>query len=153
MGGPSPQTTIRNREMFALRSKGASLAELAERYGVTVQAVSHALKTYRERMPEESKEDMRKDLTEFYREQMYRMMTIAEKGPIPAYSNGRPIIDENDEMVQDYSGVAKSVDLAIKISGELRKMLGLDDATKIDTSGKIVHEIVGFTPEQIADLT
>lgn len=142
----------RNREMFELRSEGWSLAQLSDRYEITVAAVSLALKDYREKhIPESQKEDMRARISQIYDENLGALYRIAKAGPIPAYSNGRPVVvtEADDEAgtpavyADDWGGVLKARDAIVKVTQEMRKMYGLDEATKTDVSGKVTYEVVG----------
>lgn len=145
----------RNREMFELRCEGWKLSALADKYGVTVQAISLALKDYREKhVPAQAKEDMRAMIDEIYRENIAALYAIAKAGAIPAYSNGRPIVtgtDDagNDVYADDWSGAMKARDQIVKVTEAMRKMWGLDDATKIESSGEIRHTIVGIPIEDL----
>jgi hypothetical protein len=141
--------------MWSLVSRGWTQQRIAEKYEITQSAVALALRQFRESLPEDEKAIERAMMREFYRENMEAFADIAALGPIPAYSNGRPIVIEVDEdgtpieIAQDWSTVIKAREAAMRAADSVRKMLGLDEATKIDASGEIQHTIIGIPVEDI----
>lgn len=151
----STRNLARNREMYRLWIQGMPQHEIGAKFGILQSAVAIALKDFRENhISEQMKEDLRQELDAWYRDTLWDMQKIAELGPIPAYSNGRPIVtgqDENgdDVYADDWSGAIKARELQLKVQDARRKMLGLDDATKIENSGEIRHTIVGVPIEDV----
>lgn len=153
--GANHATQARDAEMFRLRAKGWSQRDLAERYDIGVAAVSAALKRYaRTHIKQETKDDLRDLIQDIYFENVRALYAIAEAGAIPAYSNGRPIVvgeddDGEDIYADDWSGAMKARAEIRAYTESLRKMLGLDDATKIESSGEVRHTIVGVPIEDV----
>lgn len=95
-------------------------------------------------------------MREFYRENMEAFADIASLGPIPAYSNGRPVVISEDddgipEIAQDWSTVIKAREAALRAADAVRKMNGLDEATKTDVSGgiEITTTLIGIPIEDV----
>lgn len=140
-----------------MSARGFTQAQIAAKYGITQQAVAAAIKVYREALPADEKAEQRMLMREFYRENMEAFARIASLGPMPAYSNGRKIIiseDENGEnqvVAEDWSTVIKAREAAMHAADSVRKMLGLDDATKIQANGEIEIslKLVGIDVEEL----
>lgn len=154
--GSNQATQARNAEMFELRARGWSQRDLAERYDIGVAAVSAALKSYaKTHIKPETKDELREIIKDIYFENIRSLYEIAKAGPIPAYSNGRPIVvveaedadDGTPVYADDHSGVIRARAEIRAYSESLRKMLGLDDATKIETSGGISITLIGKTDD------
>lgn len=139
--------------MWTLSARGWTQRQIGAKYGITQQAVALGIAAYRAALDPDEKAEERAMMREFYRENMEAFSRIADLGPIPAYSNGRPIVDEdadgNEIKVLDYSGVIKAREAAMHAADSVRKMLGLDDASKIESSGEVRHTIVGVPIEDL----
>lgn len=144
---------LRDAQIFRDHLSGRTQADLAREHGISQPSISVIIGKQRANTPEDVKEDMRKDIDAWYRRMIWDMQEIADAGPMPAYSNGRPILDEDEDgneiKVLDYSGVIKAKELQVKIQADRRKMFGLDDATKIESSGEVRHTIVGVPIEDV----
>lgn len=142
-------------DMFVLRCSGWTVAAIAAKYECSLRNVQQRLERHRKTLPETERADRRQEIEQFYQAQLRKVTDIASLGPIPAYSNGRPILvnpgwehDESDsstspEYAMDYTLVLRATDLAVKITGEIRKMYGLDEPTKVEQSGTVTFELVG----------
>jgi hypothetical protein len=52
----------------------------------------------------------------------------------PAYSNGRPIVDEDGVIVRDAGPRMAALDRIVKVEDRLAKLLGLDAPVKADVT-------------------
>lgn len=159
-----PRTAAENRaiaeDMYVLRCSGWTVAAIAGKYECSKPNVAKRLEAHRRTLPVVERQDRRQEIDGFYQAQLRKVTDIASLGPITAYSNGRPVLvnpdwDESDdasarpEYAQDYTVVLRATELAIKITGEIRKMYGLDEATKVEQSGTVTFELVGVPLEDV----
>ncbi len=59
--------------------------------------------------------------------------------------SGKPIA-----IVRDYAGRLRALDMALKADDTMAKRLGLDAASKVESTATVKYEIVGVDPEDLA---
>lgn len=85
-------------------------------------------------MPEDDLAEARKDHLDALRTLSRTAAELMDMEAPPAYSNGRPVLDEEGRMVRDYGTRLAALDRLLKINERAAKLLGLDAAVKADVS-------------------
>lgn len=144
--------SLRDVEIYEKRVRGASLAELAEEYGIHVSRVSQICAEVRRTLPDRSREELVRinhDQLEFLRDEVLNLARMTG-APITAGQHGDVLIDpDTGETVRDYSPRVKALQEAHRLILSKNKMLGLDAPTEVKTSGSVRYEIVGVDPEAL----
>jgi hypothetical protein len=120
--------------------------EIGERLGVTQQAVSDVLIRARAKLPPVDYEAMRRQSLELHEEIQRQALALAERegAPVTAGKDGDLVLDPSTgEHVRDYSLRLAALETARKADVEIRKLLGLDAATKTEVSGSVRYEVAG----------
>jgi len=120
---------------------------------ISMQRVSQILAEVKAKMPPIDLSEMRARSIELHLDVIKRAYEMAgmKGAPVTAGKDGEVVYDpEGGEVVRDYALRGSSLALVLKAEAELRKLLGLDAATKVETSGTVRYEVVGVDP---ADLT
>ena len=126
---------------------------IAEELGISQQRVSQIVARVRELLPPVDLEEHRQHAIELHLDVIKRAYEMAgmKGAPVTAGKDGTVVYDpESGDVVRDYALRGTALNLVIKAEAELRKLLGLDAATKVETSGTVRYEMVGVDP---ADLT
>ncbi|HEY6924939.1 MAG TPA: hypothetical protein VI653_15800 [Steroidobacteraceae bacterium] len=117
---------------------------IGERLGISQQQVSVMLAKAREKLPPVDLEAIRRESLELHYDTKRRALELAERlgAPVTAGKDGDLVLDpQTNEYVRDYSLRLAALDTARKADIEIRKLLGADSATKIETSGTIRYEV------------
>lgn len=137
----------RNGSIWRAYLLGTTQEELGERHGISQERVSAIIAAVRASIPET-------DLAKAKQEHLDVMRTLAQvaadimESPLPpAYSNGRPIIDENGEYVRDAGPRMQALDRLVKINERVAKVLGLDAPIQADVR---VSELENQASEEAA---
>ena len=120
---------------------------------ISQQRVSQILADIKAKMPPIDLSEMRARSIELHLDVIRRAYEMAgmKGAPVTAGKDGDIVYDpEGGEVVRDYALRGSALQLVIKAEAELRKLLGLDAATKIETSGTVRYVLEGSDP---ADLT
>src|SRR5688572_7411287 len=94
----------RNGEVWKAYIRGEVQVSIAERFELTPARVSQIIKADKASIPEEDKADLRQMAAELYTAWLLETAKLVDADPIPAYSNGRPIIGKDGQVVEDHSG-------------------------------------------------
>lgn len=113
---------------------GSTQSELAKDHGLSQQRVSEIIAQARAEIPETDLSEARKDHLDVMRVLTQTAAEIMEMPLPPAYSNGRPIVDENGVMVRDVSGRLSALDRIVKMQERVAKVMGLDAPVKADVT-------------------
>lgn len=135
------RTADRDFDIWQRYTDGQTQDEIAAHYGLTQQAVSHILARMRDDIPvEERRARQRRQLAEL--DHMRReALDLADRDPIPAYSNGKPILlDDGVSIAEDHSGRVRAMDLVVKLQEREAKALGTDAATRISVEAEQTGE-------------
>ncbi len=128
------RTEGRNGEIWRRYCLGATQTALAEEYGISNQRVSQIIAEVRATLPEVDLAERRARHLESLDYMRNELATLATAGPIPAYSNGRPILDENGRMVMDHSGRLAAMREFRAFADREAKLLGLDQPVQVDVT-------------------
>lgn len=142
----SPAKDKRDIEIFKAWVAGETQESLAERYGLTQQAVSAVINRLRGRATQEQK-------AEFIAREIAKLLELSQMGmavarsrAVPKTHSGEVVRDERGNVVRDHSGRLEGGRFAIEAGRELRKLLGLDAATKAQVE-TVVRYILEGVPE------
>jgi|SRR5882757_2206710 len=127
-----------------------TMARIAEEYGISIARVSEICATVRNKISPHDLSEFRQRSLEMYDEVASRAMEIADMLPAPVTvgKDGLPLQDpETGEWVRDYSGRLTALSTAMKADGEIRKLMGLDAASKTEVSGGVAYSIESIDPE------
>lgn len=132
---PTPERLEgRNGSIWRAYLFGTTQEELAERHGISQERVSQIIKAVRASIPETDVSEARKrhlDVLDVLAKTAAEIMAA----PLPpAYSNGRPIRDDDDNLVLDAGPRLAAMDRLVKISERVSKVLGLDAPVKADVT-------------------
>lgn len=150
---PEPLTP-REEEAYRLsvvnRLTGAAIAE---RMGVSPQRVSQLLSDARNKMPPPDPDALRKEANAMLVDIQRRALELAERegAPITAGKDGDLVIDPaSGEYVRDYSLRLAALKEARSAGAEIRKLYGLDAATKTEVTGSVRYEVAGVDLEALS---
>jgi hypothetical protein len=132
MPGASGRLEGRNGIIWRDFCAGATQEALAEEHGISQSRISQIITEVRASLPAADVDAARAEHVEFLNRMRRQAAEIAAKDPAPAYSNGRPILDEDGRQVLDYGGQLKAMETAIRIGERASKLLGLDAPAKIE---------------------
>lgn len=130
-----------------------SQEQIAQDLGISNQRVSQIIADIRKKTPREDVEEMRSRSRALHEEVMQRALEIADRAgaPIAVGKDGKILRDpETNEVVRDYSGQVKALDLAMKADESNRKLLGLDAAQKTQSSATVRYEVAGVDMEDLS---
>lgn len=129
---------------------------IAEEYGITRQRVAQVLDEVREQIRQEGGLGdvavMRQQSLELYSHAIGEAMKIAELAPAPVFvgKDGDVAIDpESREPVRDYSTRLKALETAAKMEQEIRKLMGLDAATRAEVTASVKYEVVSVDVDSL----
>lgn len=122
-------------EMWRLyRHENWTQRKIAEHLGIDQSVVSRTLK--RMERPVDAGERLAlgqqmKDDIDWLRSEMIR---LAELKPVPLYSNGRPVLDAEGNVVEDYSYRVRAMEGILKVQKRLAELIGTDAPAKIEAT-------------------
>jgi hypothetical protein len=118
----------RNGEVWAAYVSGETPHSIAERYDLSVASVIQICKKIREHIPTPDKDDLRLNNLELLHQLQAQIATIAMMDAPPAFTvTGKVLWDaENNCAVRDYRAKFQAVELVLKTSERIAKILGLD---------------------------
>lgn len=132
--------------------------EIGERLGITQPAVSMILKAAREKIPPPDLNAIRQEAAERHLDVIRRAAELMEMegAPVTAGKDGgvvydpvRTDADGKPLVVRDYAGRVQAAKLLLEADRELRKLFGVDAATKQEITGGVRHELVGVDPNEL----
>jgi len=134
-----PQIADRNGAIWRAYVAGATQEAIAADHGISRQRVGQVLARIRESIPEPDRSQLVQREVEFLDELRRQALDLVGRPPIPAYSNGKPILmppgpDGTQEIAEDHSGRLAALDRALRAHERLSKLLGLDAAAKVDAT-------------------
>jgi len=113
---------------------GRTQEDIADQFGISQQRVGQIVKQVQAEMPAEALDDVKRHHLESLRMVHGMLADIAVAELPPAYSNGRPIVDEDGVIVRDAGPRMAALDRIIKVEDRLAKLLGLDAPVKADVT-------------------
>lgn len=123
----------------------------AEHFGIGQQRVSEIIAMVRASIPEDSKADLVRASIELIHEVKARALEIADMLPAPVVTvKGEPVLDpETGTWVRDYGGKLRALETALKADDVLAKRLGLDAASKVESTATVRYEVVGVDTSEL----
>ena len=144
----------RNGEVWRWYSiRGKTQEWIGQHYGIHQVRVSQIIAEVRNAIPPIDKAELVQESMELIKEVKARAMEIVDMAgaPIAVGKDGIPLIDpDTGEVVRDYSGRLRALDMALKADDTLSKRLGLDSATKVETMATVKVELVGVDTNDLA---
>lgn len=143
----------REAEMYTLRYVNRwTLSRIGEKFQVSPQRVHQILERRRANLPPLDFEALRRESLEMHRKAQEMALALAEREGAPVFvgKNGQMAFDENGAPVRDYSLRLQALETARKADLEIRKLHGLDAATKIEQSGTVRYEIAGVDTDALS---
>jgi uncharacterized protein (DUF2336 family) len=113
---------------------GKTQVTLAEEFGISHQRVSQIVAAARADCADPELSTARREHLEVMRMLQATAVEIMDTPVPPAYSNGRPVLDEDGTMVRDYSTRLAALDRVAKTQERLAKVLGLDAPIKAEVT-------------------
>lgn len=147
----------RDGEIYQAYIRGRTQSSIAAEHGITQPRVSRIIKQAVKEAPEETKAEQRQKIADLMDHWQSELAKLADREPIPAYSNGRPIVikegdreaNEDDIVAQDHSGRMKAMELGVKMMESKRKMLGLDAPAQTENVNRVTYVIEGIDPRDL----
>lgn len=137
---------------------GKTQRELAEEHGLTVQRVSQILAEARAEIPEVDKAAYLQASLETlqYVQAVAAELIEREGAPVTAGKDGDVVYDPKLKgpdgqplVVRDYSGRVLAAQLLLKASEAQAARLGLNSATKIESTATVRYEIGGLSDDDL----
>lgn len=147
-----PPNEERNAHILRLWMTGLSQRAIGEQYGISQQRVHEIVRDERAKIPKDDRESLIEREIMFLDHLRRTVMEIAESGaaPVTAGKDGDVVIDpETGEVVRDHTGRLAAINQARQTSVDLRKLLGLDSATKVEATTHITYSVEGMDPEAL----
>jgi hypothetical protein len=145
MPGPAPDEE-RNAAIYRLRVVNRlTFSEIGERYGISYQRAWQIVQDYAAALPPIDAEAMRRRSLELHEAAQRMAMELAEREGAPVYvgKDGALAYDDAGQLVRDYSLRLSALETMRKADVEIRKLHGLDAATKQEISGSVRYEVAG----------
>lgn len=150
---PPPEFEGRSGEIWrAYAIKRWTQQRIADHFGLSQQRVSEILAKVREQIGTPDKLEAIRQSVELYQDIIARAEELArlEGSPVTAGKDGDTVYDpETQKIVRDYSARLAALKTMRDTDAELRKLLGLDAATKVETTGTVRFQIEGVSPEDL----
>lgn len=125
----------RNGQIWREYINGSTQDAIGERYGIHQSRVSQILAEVRKAIPEEDRVERIQRYAEQLDRQSVELEAIIAAGPLPAYSNGRPILLEDGVTIaEDHSHRVTAMREQRAVQERAAKMLGLDAAMKVQNA-------------------
>lgn len=143
----------RRAEAYRMWITGKTQAFIADHFGIDQTTVSLDLKAYRDSIPAEDRDQMRRDQVQRLqglRESMYELAT-KDGTPVTAGKDGYIVNDPiTGAVVRDYSLRVQATREISKLDEREAKLLGLNAADKVELSGSVA--IVGSVEQELQKL-
>jgi DNA-binding transcriptional regulator LsrR (DeoR family) len=127
----------RNGAIWVAYCRGKTQEALAQEHGISQARVSQIIRKVRDSIPElDRAEEVQRslDLLHQLRQGALEIWDGAA-APVTAGKDGDLVQDPDTlEYVRDHGGRLAALTTALKVDGEIRKLLGLDAAQKVDLS-------------------
>jgi hypothetical protein len=157
----NPDVARRTAEMLDLRRDGWSYQRIADHYGLDKHTTYDAINNALREITREPAEELRTLMLERLDDERVRLgqlreiaHAVMERHHITV-SNGQ-VVRLDGEPILDDAPVLAALDRLMKIDEQLRrnderrsKILGLDEAVKIEHTGGVRYEVIGVTPDDL----
>lgn len=142
----SPEIIERDAQIYRLSVVNRwSQSKIAEKYGISQQRVADILAKKRQKLPPLDLEAMRRESLELHQDIQRRALELADMIGAPVFvgKDGAIAYDENGNVVRDYALRLQALEAARKADVDIRKLHGLDAASKVEHSGSVRYEVAG----------
>lgn len=131
--------------------RGWTLQQIADEFEISNQRVSQIIEQARKEMPETDKGELLRESVELIRYVKDQAVELIEMAGAPVFvgKDGTLARDEEGNVVRDYSGRLRALDMALKADDTIAKRLGLDAASKIESTAMVRYELVQISPEDL----
>ncbi len=144
---PNDPLTEQEREVYHLSSVWRmNQYQIAEKLGISQQRVSVVLRSARSKMPPVDLTELRRSVIDAHDHMVQEFMKLAarEGAPVTAGKDGGVVYDpETGEVVRDYGLRMSSLAEIRRTLAELRKLEGLDAATKVEAQATVRYVVEG----------
>lgn len=126
---------------------------IAKELGVSQQMVSRILADVRAALPAVDKAAMIQKSIELHEHIIAEMHALAEMegAPVTSGKDGDVVRDpDSDAIVRDYGGRLAALRLAMNAEEQLRKLTGIDAASKVESTAHVRYELIGVDPDDLA---
>jgi hypothetical protein len=127
-------------------------SEIGRRLGISQQDVSYHLANARAKLPPIDFDAIRKESLALHLDTLRAALELSDMrgAPVTAGKDGDVVLDPEDgSVVRDYALRLAARETARKADVEIRKLLGLDAAQKVESTATVKYEIVGVDPEAL----
>lgn len=124
----------RDGEIYRAWVLGTTQEALADRFEISNQRVSQIIAAVRANLPEEDIAERRARALEALDLMSVVAAEVVALEPSQAWSNGRPMTNEDGSPVLDYSTRLAGLDRFLKVADRQAKVLGLDAAVKAEVT-------------------
>lgn len=127
-------------------------SKIAERVGLSQQRVSQILERVTANLPVPNLAAVRDESYRMLRHVQEEALNLAEMqgAPVTAGKDGMVVYDpETGATVRDYAGRNVALRLAIEADKEIRKLMGADAASKVESTATVRYELAGIDPEAL----
>lgn len=134
------RTADRDYDIWQRYAGGETQAQIAEHHGLAQTTISLIIARMRDDIPiEERRARQRRQLADLdhLRDEALRLV---ESAPIPAYSNGRPILMPDGDTAEDHTSRVRAMDMVVKLQEREAKALGLDAPTKVSVEAQALAD-------------
>jgi hypothetical protein len=124
-------------DRYDMYVRGRTVRAIAAEYSMTIAAVQAELKRVTKAIPQEALDEVRRKHLEELAMMSRGMWDLFDKNgaPVTAGKDGDVVYDpETGEIVREYALRLAATDKILKIQERASKLLGLDQATKVDVS-------------------
>jgi len=132
---------------------GWTQAKIAEHFGLSLDGVNDGIRRYREGLDPADKREMIDASIELLKEVNARALEIADMAgaPVAVGKDGTVLVDPDTGLVvRDYSLRLRALETAMKASNDMAKRLGLDAASKVESTATVRYELAGVDPEDLS---
>lgn len=145
---PVPTEDERNAAIYRLRVVNRlTCTEIGARFDISQQRVSQIVAAYAAALPPIDAEAMRRRSLELHEATQRMAMELAEREGAPVFVGKDGSIARepgpDGAIVRDYALRLQALETARKADVEIRKLHGLDAATKQEISGSVRYEVAG----------
>jgi len=133
--GGAPQLVERDNALWEAYVAGGSVAQLAVQFEMSGAGVKRRLDFLRRKYGELEANDavsMRQRLIMSALDVMKNLSELMHSDPIPAYSNGKPVVDADGEIAWDYSTRINAAKALLLANRRLSELTGADAPAQVE---------------------
>lgn len=131
----SDRTSGRNGSIWRQYVNGQTQESLAAEYGLSRERIAQIIRAVRDSIPRQAREEVITESVELLRRLRMEALAVWESAaaPVTAGKDGDVLTDpETGQVVRDHGGRLRALDTVLKVMEREARLLGLDEAQKID---------------------